>query len=123
MGVHAFTDITGIEIANPPIISPEKIVISLSFAILGAIYEEFMFRGIIQNHLNELVDNDWKIIFYTAAIFTATHVFYLPFGGFGIYYIFVFVMAVLLSWLRVKVDLIASAIVHGGIVFLLIILV
>lgn len=115
--------LTDIEIANPPHISLEKIIISLSFAILGAVYEEIMFRGIIQNHLTKLIDNNWKIIIFTALIFTATHLFYLPFTGFGIYYIFVFIMALLLSWLRIYVDLISSAIVHGGIVFLLIILV
>ena len=113
--------LTDITLANPPIISPEKIIISLSFAILAAVYEEILFRGIIQNHLNKFIAKEWRIILYTAVIFTLTHVFYLPFTGFGIYYIFVFLMAFLLSWLRIKVDLIASAIVHGGIVFLLII--
>lgn len=113
------------EISIPASISfsPEKIIIALSFALLGAFYEEIMFRGIIQNHLTELMDNNAKIIIYAAAIFTATHIFYLPFAGFGIYYIFVFIMALLLSWLRIKVDQIACAIVHGGIVFILIILV
>ena len=82
-----------------------------------------MFRGIIQKHLSELVNTQFKIIIYTAAIFTVTHIFYLPFTGFGIYYFFVFIMAIILSWLRIKVDQIACAIVHGGVVFILIILV
>ena len=87
---------------------PEKIVISLSFGLLGAFYEEIMFRGIIQNHVSDLVNNDEKkVILITALIFTVTHLFYLPFTGFGIYYIFVFVMALILSWLRVKNDQVA----------------
>ena len=114
--------LTHIDITFPPNISAEKIIISLSFSLLGAIYEEVMFRGIIQNHVKELVDNEWKIIIFTAVIFTLTHLFYLPFD-YGIYYIFVFVMAILLSWLRIHVDLFACAITHGCIVFLLIVLV
>lgn len=115
--------LTDITLPIPPTITIGKIIIALSFTLLGALYEEIMFRGIIQDHLSETMDNDWKVIILTAAIFTATHVFYLPFTGFGIYYIFVFVMATILSWLRIHRDQISCAIVHGGIVFILIILV
>ncbi|MHA1281612.1 MAG: CPBP family intramembrane glutamic endopeptidase [Promethearchaeota archaeon] len=105
-------------------ISIGKIIVALCFSILGAFYEESMFRGIIQNHISQLVkDNFIKTIFLTALIFTLTHLFYLPFDGFGIYYIFVFIMALLLSILRIKSDQISCAILHGGIVFILIIFV
>ena len=101
-----------------------KLIVALSFTILGAIYEELLFRGVIQNHFNELTNhNNGKVILLTAFTFTITHIFYLPFIGFGIFYIFVFIMAVILSILRIKADLLASAILHGGIVFILIILV
>ena len=103
-------------------ITPGKVIVAISFTVLGAIYEEIMFRGIIQNHFMELTENDeMKSIILTALIFTATHLFYLPFIGFGIFYIFVFIMALILSLLRVKSDLLACSILHGGIVFILII--
>ena len=98
-----------------------KIIVALSFAILGGFYEEIMFRGIIQNKFKDLFNDDKKIIFFTALTFTLTHLFYLPFIGFGIFYIFVFVMAVILSILRIKSDQLACAILHGGIVFMLIV--
>ena len=115
--------LTNISISIIPSISLEKIIITLSFSILGAIYEETMFRGIIQNYITDLTKEKTKIIIYTAALFTMTHLFYLPFVGLGIYYIFVFIMALLLSWFKIKFDLVTCAILHGGIVFLLIILV
>ncbi len=105
-------------------ITPGKVIVAVAFTVLGAFYEEIMFRGVIQNHLAKLTNNnDKKTIIYTALIFTLTHLFYLPFDGFGIYYIFVFIMAILLSILRLKTDQLACAILHGGIVFLLIVLV
>ncbi len=114
--------LTGIQISLN--ITLGKIIVAISFAVLAGFYEETMFRGIIQNHLMEITnDNDKKSIFLTAIIFTATHVFYLPFIGFGIFYIFVFIMALILSFLRVKIDLLACSILHGGIVFILIIFV
>jgi membrane protease YdiL (CAAX protease family) len=101
-----------------------KIIVAISFSILGAFYEEIMFRGVIQNHLMRMTNNNGKIsIFFTALIFTATHLFYLPFYGFCIFYIYVFIMALILSILRFKLDLLACAILHGGIVFILIVLV
>ena len=102
-------------------ITIEKVFVALSFTILGAFYEEIMFRGIIQNKFKEIFPDDKKVIFFTALTFTLTHLFYLPFIGFGIFYIFVFVMALILSFLRIKTDQLACAILHGGIVFILII--
>jgi len=102
-------------------VSWEKLVVTLSFTILAAVYEEFMFRGIIQNHISEKIEDKKIVILLTAFLFTITHLFYLPFIGFFIFYIFVFVMAVLLSILRIVADQLACAILHGGIVFLLII--
>ena len=102
-------------------ITLEKVVVALCFTILGAFYEELMFRGIIQNKYKEMFPDDKKVILFTALTFTLTHLFYLPFIGFGIFYIFVFIMALLLSVLRLKTDQLACAILHGGIVFILII--
>ena len=89
--------LTGIEISL--VITWEKVVLALNFSLLAGIYEEVMFRGIMQNHVRALTSENQTIIF-TALIFTATHLWYLPFIGYGIYYIFVFVMALLLSVLR-----------------------
>lgn len=110
--------LTGLEVSLT--ITWEKIILGIEFGlILGGFYEEVMFRGIIQNYLSTGRSEKFTII-ATALIFTATHLSYLPFLGYGIYYLFVFIMAIILSFLRMKVDLIACAILHGGIVFLLI---
>ncbi|MHA1265305.1 MAG: lysostaphin resistance A-like protein [Candidatus Helarchaeota archaeon] len=102
------------------ILTWEKFVLAIGFGlILGGIYEETMFRGIIQTHLNTSLTSQ-KAILLTALIFAATHIGYLPFIGYGIYYIFVFFMGLLLSFLRQRVGLVASAILHGGIVFIFI---
>ncbi|HUX98236.1 MAG TPA: CPBP family intramembrane glutamic endopeptidase [Candidatus Deferrimicrobium sp.] len=111
--------LTGIEVSST--ITWEKIVLGIEFGfILGGFYEETMFRGVIQNHLSKVMSEKMTVI-STALIFTATHLWYLPFTGYGIYYFFVLLMAFLLSILRLKGDLLASAILHGGIVFFLII--
>ena len=104
-------------------ITEGKLLVAISFAVLGGIYEEVMFRGIIQNYISDLIENKTKIIVITALIFTLTHIFYLPFIGFGIFYIFVFIMALILSLLRERVGLLSCSILHGGIVFILIIFV
>lgn len=105
-------------------ITPGKILVAIAFSVLAGFYEEIMFRWIIQNHFMEITkNNNPKSIVFTSITFTATHIFYLPFIGYGIYYIFVFIMALLLSILRAKYDLLASSILHCGIVFILIILV
>jgi membrane protease YdiL (CAAX protease family) len=111
--------LTGIDVSLT--ITWEKIVLGIEFGfILGGFYEETMFRGVIQNHLSKVMSEKMTVI-TTALIFTATHLWYLPFAGYGIYYFFVLLMALILSILRLKVDLIAAAILHGGIVFILII--
>jgi membrane protease YdiL (CAAX protease family) len=97
----------------------EKIVLGIEFGlILGGFYEEVMFRGIIQNHFMKII-TEKKAVLLTAGVFIATHMGYLPFTGFGIFYIFLSVMALLLSWLRLKCNQISCAILHGGIVFIL----
>ena len=114
--------LTGIQISSN--ITIDKILVAISFAILAGIYEEILFRGVIQNHFMELTGNNInKSIILTSITFTLTHLFYLPFTGFGIYYIFVFIMALILSYLRAECDLLACSILHSGIVFILIILV
>ncbi len=105
-------------------ITPGKIIVAVAFAVLAGFYEEIMFRGIIQNHFMEITENNIKkTILLTSITFTVTHMFYLPFAGFGIYYIFVFIMGLILSFLRVKFDLLACSILHSGIVFILIVFV
>lgn len=114
--------LTGIHISFN--LNTGKIIVAVAFAILAGFYEEIMFRGIIQNHFMEITKNKVNnSILLTSILFTATHIFYLPFVGFGIYYIFVFIMALLLSFLRAKCDLLACSILHSGIVFILIVFV
>jgi membrane protease YdiL (CAAX protease family) len=114
--------LTGIHISFN--ITLGKIMVAISFAILAGVYEEILFRGIIQNHFMEITKNNInKSIWLTSITFTITHLFYLPFTGFGIYYIFVFIMALILSLLRAKCDLLACSILHSGIVFILIVFV
>lgn len=111
------------EISISLLITWEKIVIGILFGIfLGGFYEETMFRGIIQNELNSIFDNK-KSIILTSIVFVATHLGYLPFTGYGIFYFFIFIMAILLSILRYKANQVACFILHGGIVFILIIFV
>jgi membrane protease YdiL (CAAX protease family) len=113
--------ITGITISFD--IFWQKILIGIEFGlIMGGFFEEAIFRGIIQKHLNSITDPK-KSIIYTALIFVATHLFYLPFDGFGIYYYFITLMAILLSILRYKLNLLSCSILHGGIVFILILFV
>ena len=114
--------LTGIHISFN--ISIGKILVAISFAVLAGIYEEILFRGVIQNHFIEITKQKiHKSIWLTSITFTLTHLFYLPFTGFGIYYLFVFIMALILSFLRIKCDLLACSILHSGIVFILIVLV
>ena len=101
----------------------EKVVLGIGFGLLlGGVYEEVMFRGIIQNHFMQLTSQK-KTVLLTAAVFVATHIGYLPFSGFGIFYVFLTVMALLLSYLRLKYNQISCVILHGGIVFILILFV
>ena len=114
--------LTGIHISFN--ITIGKILVAIAFAVLAGVYEEILFRGIIQNHFMEITEHKInKSILLTSITFTLTHLFYLPFTGFGIYYIFVFIMALILSFLRAKCDLLACSILHSGIVFILIIFV
>jgi len=101
----------------------EKVVLGIGFGLLlGGIYEEVMFRGIIQNHFMQLTRKNTAILL-TAGVFVATHIGYLPFAGFGIFYVFLTVMALLLSYLRLKYNQISCVILHGGIVFILVLFV
>ena len=105
------------------IITLDKLILGIGFGlILGGFYEETMFRGLIQDHVNSLTDEK-KSVLLTAVIFTATHIGYLPFDGFGIIYVFVFVMRLLLSYLRLKFNQLACFILHGSIVLILVIFV
>ncbi|MEX2681313.1 MAG: CPBP family intramembrane glutamic endopeptidase [Candidatus Sigynarchaeota archaeon] len=101
----------------------EKIVLASTFGlILGGFYEEVMFRGIIQFHVEQITTKNRAMV-YTAIIFVLTHVGYLPFDAFGIYYWFLLIMALELSYVRSRYNAISCAVLHGGIVFFLILLV
>ena len=112
--------LTGIQISL--VITWEKIVIGIVFGlVLGGYYEEVIFRGIMQDHVNDLCEGDEiKTILLTSIIFVATHLFYLPFTGFGIMYVFIFIMAMELSYMRIHFSQVSCAILHGGIVFVLV---
>ncbi|MHA1820591.1 MAG: CPBP family intramembrane glutamic endopeptidase [Promethearchaeota archaeon] len=102
-------------------IYPDKVIVALFFGLLlGGIYEEIMFRCFMQNYFQNITDAK-KTIIYTALIFTLTHIGYLPFAGFGIFYLFLFVMALFLSALRYFGNQLFCFILHGGIVFILVI--
>lgn len=110
--------LTGIQINF--LVTWDKILIGIVFGlILGGYYEEIMFRGIIQNHFMEITDEKYTII-RTAAVFVATHIGYLPLTGFGIMYVFLTVMALILSYFRLKFSQISCVILHGGIVFIIV---
>lgn len=112
---------TGLKILSP--ITWEKIFLAISFGlILGGFYEEVLFRGIIQYHVGQITTKRRTIIL-TAIIFVATHVGYLPFDAFGIYYLFLFIMALELSYLRARFNSVVCCVLHGGIVFILVLLV
>ncbi len=115
--------LTGIEVSFA--ISWEKIVIGIVFGlVLGGYYEEVIFRGVLQDYVNKICgENNIKTITLTSIIFVATHLFYLPFIGFGIMYLFIFIMAMELSFLRIYGSQVSCAILHGGIVFILILFV
>ncbi len=101
----------------------EKFVLAATFGIiLGGFYEEVMFRGIIQYYVGQITTKK-RTILYTAIIFVVTHIGYLPFDAFGIFYWFLLLMALELSYLRAKYSAISCAILHGGIVFVLVLLV
>ncbi|MBN2149921.1 MAG: CPBP family intramembrane metalloprotease [Candidatus Lokiarchaeota archaeon] len=101
----------------------ERLVIACTFGLaLGGFFEEVMFRGIIQFHVGRIATKRREIA-YTAVIFVLTHVGYLPFDAFGIYYWFLLIMAIELSYVRSRYSVVPCSIIHGGIVFLLIMLV
>lgn len=112
---------TGLEVLSA--ITWEKVFIAVCFGfILGGFYEEVLFRGIIQYHASQITTK-YRTIGLTALIFVATHIGYLPFDAFGIYYMFLFIMALELSFLRARFNSVACCVLHGGIVFILVLLV
>ncbi|MHA1734346.1 MAG: lysostaphin resistance A-like protein [Promethearchaeota archaeon] len=100
----------------------QKVVVGVTFGwILGGFYEEVVFRGVVQFRLSESL-RPVPAILLTAAIFTASHLWYLPFAGYGVLYLFVLEMALLLGFLRWKVGQLACFVLHGGVVFVLVLL-
>ena len=108
-------------IFGPPAINLETeidgIIVAIFFG-LGAIYEEIFFRSILQNTLTEDLQDENKAILIQALLFTFIHLFYLPFDGYGILYLTIFLMALILGFLKSKQGLVASILAHGLFVFL-----
>jgi len=48
----------------------------VGFMLVGALFEELLFRGIIQNVLNVFIHNEWTSIFVASLIFIAIHAQY-----------------------------------------------
>lgn len=97
-------------------LTPEKIAVAVLFA-LGGIYEETFFRGLLQNYFQEKY-GEYRAILIQSGLFLAIHIGYLPFTGFGIYYLIIFSMALVLGVLRSKFDLYSSSTCHVLYVFL-----
>lgn len=89
--------------------------ITALFFGLGAIYEEWFFRGLI--HKQESLSSTQKVLI-SSAMFLGIHIGYLSFIGFGVYYITMAMMALLLGFLAEKVGIISSATAHGVYVFI-----
>ena len=90
---------------------PEKIFTVIFFA-LGAIYEECLFRGFLQEELEKEFEIT-KVIIIQALAFLAINLFYFPFNSLGlINYLVMFIMALLLGFLAYKYSLFCSATVH-----------
>lgn len=47
-----------------------------SFMFLGALFEELLFRGIVQNMLSNYIENEWMAIIATTVLFLAFHIPY-----------------------------------------------
>ena len=95
----------------------DGIIVAVLFGA-GALYEEIFFRGILQNTLEEDLNDSNKAILIQAIVFCGIHLFYLSFAGFGLFYAIIFIMAIILGYLKKRFGLLSSTLAHALFVFL-----
>jgi len=87
-------------------------ILTITFFALGAIYEEILFRGILQKELEE----DFSLpsaLLIQAFLFLSINLFYFPFDALGfINYCLIFIMAILFGLLAYKYSLYCSTTAH-----------
>ena len=93
--------------------SPSELLLCLFvIAIIPAIGEEFIFRGIIQKKLQEILNPQWVAIWLTAILFSAFH---LQFEGFLPRMILGACLGYLFYWTKnLWIPIIAHAVVNGS---------
>jgi len=92
-------------------LGPEKVLTAIFFAA-GAIYEECLFRGVLQKDLEETYNSKTAIIIQGLA-FLAINLFYFPFDIAGlINYTMMLVLALLSGVLAYKYSLFCSSTAH-----------
>lgn len=96
-----------------PQFSVLKLITVICFAA-GAIYEECLFRGILQTcYLKNESLKDYQIILIQALAFLSINLFYFPFDAFGlINYLIMFLMSLIVGYLALKYSLISSSTAH-----------
>lgn len=95
-------------------IGADQFITALFFG-LGAIYEEWFFRGLIYQKTDL---TSIQKISISSLMFLGIHVGYLSFTGYGVYYITMAIMALMLGYLAYKLGIISSATAHGFYVFI-----
>lgn len=76
------------------------IAMGIAYALLNAVVEEYIFRGMIWNGLEKIMTNKSLVIFTQAAIFGITHYWGLPGGISGV--VLIFTWSLYLGYVRQK---------------------
>lgn len=76
------------------------IAMGIAYALLNAVVEEYIFRGMIWNGLEKIMTNRSLVIFTQAAIFGITHYWGLPGGVSGV--VLIFTWSLYLGYVRQK---------------------
>lgn len=89
-------------------------ILTVIFFAAGAIYEECLFRGLLQTHyLQKEHLKNYQIILIQALAFLSINFFYFPFNIFGlINYLIMFLMSLIVGLLALKYSLISSTTAH-----------
>ncbi len=95
-------------------------VLTMIFFAAGAIYEESLFRGLLQTHYLEKENiRNYQIILIPAVAFLFINLSYFPFNPIGLVnYLIMFLMSVTVGWLALKYSLISSTTAHFTFVLL-----
>lgn len=96
-----------------PEITVDKFFTALFFG-LGAIYEEWFFRGVMLKY------RQWwalKQIVISSIVFFVIHIGYLPFTGYGVYYFIMLVFSFSLAFNAKYVGILSSTLIHFIFVF------